>query len=104
MVAKSARKQTVGRAATQGLGRAPRAEVVATCSRLVDALAQQMGEQPYFFGDKPTTYDATTYAFAAGVLCPAFDNELRKHAATKKNLVAYEARLKEKYWSATAAV
>jgi glutathione S-transferase len=98
MVCGSARKQVVGRTRSQGIGRQPRAELVATCSKIVDALAEQLGERPYFCGEKPTTYDATVYAFAAGVLCPAFDNELRKHAASKKNLVSYESRLKAEYW------
>jgi glutathione S-transferase len=98
MVAKSARKYTVGRTQTQGVGRQPRAEVVGTCSKIVDALSEQLGDRPYFCGDKPTTYDATVYAFATGVLCPAFDNELRRHAATKKNLASYADRLKDQYW------
>src|SRR5580704_14371124 len=101
-VSKSVRKGVVGRTRSQGIGRQPREEVVAGCNRLVDALAEQMGEGPYFLGSEPTTYDATAYAFVAGVLCPAFDNELRKHAATKKNLVAYADRVKEKYWSEAA--
>jgi hypothetical protein len=58
----------------------------------------QLGDGPFFLGEKPTTYDATVYAFTAGSLCPAFDNEVRKHAAGKDNLVAYEARMKDKYW------
>jgi glutathione S-transferase len=98
MVSGQARKYTVGRTATQGVGRQPRAEVVKNANKLIDALAEQLGDGPYFFGDKPTTYDATVYAFTAGVLCPAFDNELRKHAASKANLVAYEKRMKDKYW------
>jgi glutathione S-transferase len=98
MVSGQARKYTSGRTATQGLGRMPRADVVATANSLVDAFAVQLGEGPYFFGEKPTTYDATGYAFAAGVLCPAFDNEVRKHAASRDNLVAYESRIKDKYW------
>jgi glutathione S-transferase len=98
LVSKTARKQTVGRAKAQGIGRKPRAEVVATCTALVDALAEELGDHSYFLGDKPTTLDATVYAFAAGLLCPAFDNELRKHAAAKKNLVAYASRIHEKYW------
>jgi glutathione S-transferase len=98
MIAKSARKQVIERARRQGIGRAPRAEVVATCNGIVDALTEELGDRAFMWGDKPSTYDATTYAFAAGVLCPAFDNELRKHAATKKNLVAYEERLRKKYW------
>lgn len=98
MVSKSARKYTVGRTRTQGMGRKPRAEVVGTCSRLVDALAEQFGEGPFFLGSKPTTYDATVFAFVSGILCPAFDNELRKHAATKKNLVFYADRMRDAYW------
>jgi glutathione S-transferase len=99
MVSKSARKHTAGRARTQGIGRQPRSEVTATCNKLLDALDVQLGEGPYFFGDQPTTYDATVYAFSAGALCPAFDNEVRKHAASKKNIVAYETRFKAKYWA-----
>jgi glutathione S-transferase len=99
LVAKTARKQVIDRTRRQGVGRQARAEVVGAATRIVDALAEQLGDGPYFWGDKPTTYDATAYAFAAGVLCPAFDNEVRKHAATKKNLVAYADRIKEKHWS-----
>ncbi len=98
MVAKSARKYTVNRTRIQGLGRKPRVEVVAACAKIIDALSVQLGENPYFCGDDLTTYDATVYAFALGVLCPAFDHELRRHAAGKKNVVAYTARMKDKYW------
>jgi glutathione S-transferase len=98
MISKSARKQVTGRTRTQGIGRQPRAELVANCIKMIDAFAEQLGDKPYFCGDKPTTYDATTYAFAAGVLCPAFDNELHKHAKTKKNLVSYADRMKAQYW------
>jgi len=98
MVAKSARKQVTNRVYQQGIGRQPRTEVVGSCIKMVDALSVQLGEGKYFFGDKPTTYDATAYAFTAGVLCPAFDNELRRHSATKKNLVSYAERLKDQYW------
>lgn len=98
MIAKKAREQTSGRTRAQGMGRKPRAEVVAECNRLIDALSVQFGEGPYFCGSGPTTYDATVYAFVASLLCPAFDNELRKHTAAKENLVAYDARMKERYW------
>lgn len=97
-VAKSARKYTVGRTKIQGMGRKPRAEVAAICSQLLDALAERLGDRKYFCGDRPSTYDATVYGFSLGALCPAFDNEVRRHAATKKNVVAYVERMKEQYW------
>ena len=98
MVVKSARKYTVERTRIQGVGRKPRAEVVAMCSEILDALSVQLGDRKYFCGDRLTTHDATCYSFALGVLCPAFDNEVRKHAVSKKNVVAYVDRLKEQYW------
>jgi glutathione S-transferase len=98
MIAKSARKQVVTRAARQGIGRKPRAEVVATCARILDAWSEHLASKPFFCGDKLTSYDATAYAFAAGTLCPAFDNEVRRHAASKKNLVEYAERMKAAYW------
>ena len=98
-VAKSARKYTVNRTKIQGLGRKPRVEVVATCSKLVDAAAEELGDRPYFCGPDLTTYDATAYAFLGGALCPAFHNELTKHAATKANVVSYVERMKAKYWA-----
>lgn len=98
MVSRSARKQVIDRVSRQGVGRQPRSEVVPRSMELIDALCQQLGDKPYFCGDRPTTYDATVYAFAAGLLCPAFDNELLEHSKTKKNLVDYESRLKAQYW------
>jgi glutathione S-transferase len=99
MVSKSARKQVINRVATQGVGRQPRTELVARSLEMIDAFSQQLGDRAYVCGDKPTTFDATAYAWAAGLLCPAFDNELLKHTKTKKNLVDYEGRLKGQYWA-----
>lgn len=103
MICGQARKQTVERTTKQGIGRRPRAEVVAICQQILDALSVQLGDGPFLFGERPTTYDASVYAFAAGALCPAFDNEVRKHAASKANLAAYEKRVQEKYWKDPAA-
>jgi len=103
VVSGTARKQVIERARRQGMGRAPRTEIAKTLMRLTDALSDHMGSRTYFCGDAPTTFDATVYAFVAGLLCPAFDNEVRRHAAEKKNLVLYAARMKEKYWSDPSA-
>jgi glutathione S-transferase len=92
------RKQVAGRARTQGIGRKPRAELVKVANECVDALATRIGDGPFLFGDTPTTFDATAYAFALGALCPAFDNEIHKNAKSRANLVAYVDRLREKYW------
>ncbi len=99
MVAKSARKYTTSRTRSQGLGRKPRAEVVGICTQILGAVSEELGDRPYFCGDRPTTYDATAYAFLLGALCPAFDNEVRRDADGRKNLVAYVDRLKAQFWT-----
>ncbi len=99
MITKKIRAQVSARARIQGIGRQPREELVGTCCEIVDALAVQLAGKPYFCGDAPTTYDATVYAFAAGLLCPAFDHELHRHAKGRPNLVAYEQRLRAQYWA-----
>ncbi len=68
-------------------GAAPLPEVVAEDDAQIDAFAdvQITDGKALFWGDKPTTHDATAYAFAAGILCPAFDNDIYKHATKKKN-------------------
>ena len=93
------RKGVMDRSARQGIGRMPRAEVVGAAKKLVDAFAVYLADRTFFMGDKPTTFDATAYAFAAGLLCPAWDNELTKHSTGKKNLVDYERRLRDAYWT-----
>jgi glutathione S-transferase len=98
IVAGQARKFTVERTKTQGVGRQSRAEIVGAAKTILDAFSVQLGAGPFLLGDKPTTYDATAYAFAAGALCPAFDNEVRRHAVSKENLVAYEARVLDRCW------
>jgi glutathione S-transferase len=98
MVAKRARKQVVGRGRAQGVGRQPLPELVATSNKQLDALAEQIGDGPYFWGDKPTTLDATAYAFVGTFLCSAFDNDIHKHLVKTKNLVAYHDRINAKFW------
>ncbi len=99
MVAKKARAQVSGRARTQGMGRKPHAEIVAAATKIIDALAVYLGDEPFVGGAQPTTLDATAYAFVAGVLCPAFPNEVHQHALQRANLVAYAARMKAAYWA-----
>lgn len=99
LVSGQARKQVTARHEAQGIGKKPHAELVATCKQVVDALAVHLGDGPFVCGEKPTTYDATAYAFVAGLLCPAFKNEVREHATSKPNLVAYDNRMKAAYWS-----
>ena len=82
----------------QGTGRHSAPEVGRIGERIVGALAEQIGEGPYFFGAEPATIDATAYAFATGILDAPFDGPVRDAAARKANLKAYVDRIKDRYW------
>ena len=53
-------------------------------------------------GDKPCGADATTFAFAAGLLCPVFEAPSRSAADEHPNLVAYRDRLMREFYPALA--
>lgn len=87
----------------QGTGRHTRDEIYAIGCRDITALADLLGDQPYFLGDEPASIDATAYAFLANLLWVPIDLPMRAHAATFANLEAYCRRMKARYFSSTPA-
>lgn len=82
----------------QGMGRHKRGEVLEFGRQKLDAVAAQLGDRPYFMGDEPASIDATVFAFVDSFLrsptCPPLQEHVRRHA----NLVAYCARMRQRYW------
>jgi glutathione S-transferase len=83
----------------QGTGRHGREEIYAIGCRDVSALAELLGEQPYFLGDAPTSIDATGYGFLANLLWAPIDLPMRAHAQALPNLEAYCRRMKARYYA-----
>jgi len=65
----------------------------------LDALAALLGEKPYFLGDRPTSVDATTYAFLWQILNAPYASRLKDAAAEHDNLVAYIRRMSEEWFA-----
>jgi glutathione S-transferase len=99
LVGAIARKGMLKSLHAQGTGRHSPAEVGRIGERLVGALAEQIGEGPFFFGAEPATIDATAYAFVLSLLEIPFTGSVRDAAVRRKNLKAYAARIKERYWA-----
>ena len=97
-VASVARKTMLEELRGQGIGRHSAEEVYALGEADIDALAL-LGEQPYFLGERPTSIDATAYAFIANAMATPFDNPLKRRALASPNLVAYRDRMKERYYA-----
>lgn len=77
----------------QGMGRLDDATVYARARADVDALADQLGDRPYFMGDRPRSIDANVLSLCKHVLETPFEFDTRHYMAGKPNLVSYVARL-----------
>lgn len=82
----------------QGTGRHAPEDIYAMVADDVGALAEILGDSPYFLGSAPTSVDATAYAFLALLLWtpkpPGLTGVVEKHA----NLEAYCKRMKARYY------
>jgi glutathione S-transferase len=82
----------------QGTGRHDLETVRRFGKELVTSLADSIGDGPYITGERPTTYDATAYAFTAAIVQSEFTCPVREHAKRQQNLLAYLERMRERYF------
>lgn len=88
-----ARRQVKGYLHGQGLGRHTTAEAMAFGVRDIDALATQLGDQPWMMGAEPTYLDATAWTHVANASVPEHDTSpLKQSVLGHENLSAYVAR------------
>ena len=86
-----------------GIGRHSRDEIYAMGAGDIRAVATQLADTPYFMGGIPSSADATVYAFVASILDAPFASPLQEEALRHANLVAYNARLRERFYGTPAA-
>jgi glutathione S-transferase len=82
----------------QGMGRHTVDEQLLIASKTFESLAAILADKPYLMGAKPCGADAAFFAFMEGVLCPHFENPLRRAAETHRNLVRYVERMRDCYF------
>jgi glutathione S-transferase len=82
----------------QGTGRHSRDEVMAIGAADFEAIAELLGDRPFFLGDAPRVVDCTLYAFLESVLGFPVDSPIKARLAARPNLVAYRARIRERWW------
>lgn len=64
----------------------------------LDAIVAWLGSRPYLFGDTPTSADCAVHAFLQGLIYVPFENGIKAHALAQPALVAYMARISERYY------
>lgn len=98
LVVAMVRRKVRGAVRAQGTGRHAPQEIAALGRRSIDAIADYLGEKPFFLGDEPVGVDATVFAFVASALCPLFDAPVREAAAHHDNLRRYVGRMAARYY------
>lgn len=77
----------------QGLGRHTQEELYALGRTDLRAIAVQLGNRSYFFGDGPTTIDTIAYGFLVNLLFVPIETELKQIGLEYDNLRLYCERL-----------
>jgi glutathione S-transferase len=87
------RRNLIKQSRAQGLGRHSAEEVYAISEKQISALAALLGENEFFFENKVTYFDATSYAFLATILKQPIDSPIKKAILSHQNLCDYVDRL-----------
>jgi glutathione S-transferase len=82
-----------------GMGRHNREEVHAMACADITALADYLGDKPFFHGDKPSSIDATAYAFIANIISAPIESPAKRYVLGLANLTAYCLRMKATYYA-----
>ncbi|MGF6227907.1 glutathione S-transferase [Inquilinus ginsengisoli] len=82
----------------QGLGRHSAAEILALATRSIDAIANFLGDKPFFKGSEPSGVDATMFAFSCALFCPLFETRMRAITERHENLRRYVGRVTAQFY------
>ncbi|HYE45332.1 MAG TPA: glutathione S-transferase family protein [Caulobacter sp.] len=77
-------------------------EIVWLAERSLTAIAVQLGDKPFLYGERPVGSEAVVYAMLAGILTPFFDSPLRRKAEAMSSLVAYVERMNQRFYPEAA--
>jgi glutathione S-transferase len=86
-----------------GIGRHSRDEMYEMAARDVRAVATQLADTPYFMGGNPSSADATVYGFMASIIDAPIPSPLKDEALRHANLVAYNDRMRTRFYGTPAA-
>lgn len=87
-------------AQAQGAGRHRRDEAIAMAVADLDAVETLLGDQPFLLGDRPSTVDATAYAFLVAIQNHPGTTPFHERSRAPR-LLAYTARIGAAYWPPT---
>jgi glutathione S-transferase len=87
----------------QGLGRHSAEEVQRLGKEDLMAVSDYLGTRSFFFGERPTTSDATVYAYVGSMLGMGLDSPVKDFGRARENLVRYCQRMHERFFPELSA-
>jgi glutathione S-transferase len=96
------RRRIMRQAWEQGIGRHTYEEIVRMGMAAWAAVTDLLGEQTYLLGDRPSTVDATSFAWIHAGLIHPFESPIRDYIASQPHLVAYHDRIWQSHWAKPA--
>lgn len=98
MIRKAMRKSSEG----HGMSRHSDDKVIGFGREAIARLAALLGDRPFLLSDKVSSYDTSVYGTVSSVLHSTIGPELRAEAEKHPNLIAYDARMWDLTFGATA--
>ncbi len=95
-VARSGVKSTLKK---HGIGKHSETELLQIFEHSLKSLQQILGDKPYFFGDKVSSFDATAYAFLSSFILADLNNPFNIMARSYQALVDFCQRFQQEYYS-----
>lgn len=92
------RATVLGQLKAQGMGRHTSEEAAQIGIEDVKAIADYLGDKPYFMCSKPTLVDATIYAYLGNIMFLPLDSPLKDYGFSRQNLMDYLHRMQERYF------
>ena len=95
LFAEEFRKTVLSQMYGHGIGRHSSEEIIQIICADFQALSDFIADKPFFMGDKPTTLDATVYAYIGNFIKPPYGSLIVDYVLQLKNLCQHYERMKK---------
>jgi len=82
----------------QGLGRHSDEQILVIATEMLQALSDLLGDRAFLLGERPSTLDATAFAFLCELILSDLHNPFSERARGFENLVHYCERIRDEYY------
>lgn len=97
-IADQAGENTRNQMYQHGIGRHSDEEHTEIAKIDLQSLSVSLGDKKYFFGDRPTTLDATAYAYVASIIRPPFPHPINTFTQSLTNLMEHCDRIQAQFF------